>query len=93
MPWDDIIRELRENYLDQKLLDIPRRQACLWHLIRVNMNVAGHDLHKHIRQLRVRPYAFITLSRMFDRIKCILKSIFFNDDWKIHTNKKQYLQI
>ena len=32
MPWEDILRELRDNYLDKEFGDIPRRQACLKYL-------------------------------------------------------------
>ncbi len=28
MPWEDALRELRDNYLDGRLLDVPRRQEC-----------------------------------------------------------------
>ena len=61
MPWDDIVRELRENYLDPKLLDVPRRQECLKYLLRVHLTVAGQNLDKHIKQLRVRPFVLLLL--------------------------------
>ena len=61
MPWEDIIRELRENYLDANLLNIPRKQECLWYMLRVHLNVAGQNLHKYIKQLRVRPYVLLLL--------------------------------
>ena len=61
MPWEDIIRELRENYLDTDLLELPRRQSCLKYLLRVHLNVAGQNLEKHLRQLRVRPFVLLLL--------------------------------
>ena len=61
MPWEDILRELRDNYLDKDFLDIPRREASLKYILRVHLNVAGQNMEKHIKQLRVRPFVRLLL--------------------------------
>ena len=61
MPWEDISRELRETCLDKDFHDLPRRGAALKYLMRVHLNDAGHDLEKHIKGLRVRPFVLIKL--------------------------------
>ena len=54
MSWDDIIRELRDNYLDKDFRDIPRREESLQYILRVHLNVAGQNMEKHIKHLRAR---------------------------------------
>ena len=49
MPWEDILRELRETCLDKDFYELPLRGASLKYLMRVQLNVAGHDLEKHIK--------------------------------------------
>ena len=61
MPWEDILRALREMCLDKNLHELPRRGAVLKYLMKVHLNVAGHDLEKHIKGLRVRPFVLIKL--------------------------------
>ena len=61
MPWEDILRELRENCEDSDLCDLPRKGACLKYLMRVHLNVAGRDMDKHIKALKVRPFVLIKL--------------------------------
>ena len=61
MPWEDIIRELRQSCLDTDLFNVPRPEECLPYIMRVHLKVAGHNLDKHIKQLRVRPYVLLLL--------------------------------
>ena len=61
MPWEDIVRELRDNYLDAEFQDIPRREECLNYIMKVHLNVAGQNMTKHIRQLCVRPFVLLLL--------------------------------
>ena len=61
MPWEDILRELRDNYLDKDFHDNPRRQECLKYILRVHLNAAGQNMEKHIKQLRVRPSVLLLL--------------------------------
>ena len=61
MPWEDIIRELRQNCLETDIFDVPRKQDCLNYVMRVHLKVAGHNLEKHIRQLKVRPFVLLLL--------------------------------
>ena len=61
MPWEDILKELRENYLDRDFLDLPRRAEHLKYIMRVHLNVAGQNMEKHIKQLRVRPFVLLLL--------------------------------
>ena len=61
MPWYDIVRELLETCEEKELHDLPRRGAALKYLMRVHLNVAGHDMEKHIKGLRVRPFVLLKL--------------------------------
>ena len=61
MPWEDILRELRENCEDVNLCELPRKSACLKYLMRVHLNVAGTDMDKHMKALKVRPFVLIRL--------------------------------
>ncbi len=61
MPWDDIIRNLLHNCLDADLTDLPCKGDCLKCFMRVHLNVAGHDMEKHIKGLKVRPFVLIKL--------------------------------
>ena len=60
MPWEDILRELRQN-CEVDGTALPRPSCCLKYLLRVHLNVAGHDMEKHIRGLRVRPFVLVKL--------------------------------
>jgi hypothetical protein len=61
MPWEDIIKELRTTCLEKEFHELPRRGETLKYLMRVHLNVAGHDLEKHIKGLRVRPFVLLKL--------------------------------
>ena len=61
IPWDDILAELKKICSDQDLHELPRKGECLKYLMRVHLNVAGQDLEKHIKGLRVRPFVLLKL--------------------------------
>ena len=61
MPWEDIVTDLRQQFLDKHFMDLPRRQDCLKYLLRVHLSVAGQDMEKHIKQLHVRPFVLLLL--------------------------------
>jgi len=61
MPWEDILKDLQKNCLDDKLLELPRPQECLKYLLRVHIRVNATDFAKHLKQVHVRPFVLVQL--------------------------------